>query len=91
VGIAFAWPLSRFGMDSTAVYQPLWVTHVTAACLFIAYVPLKRLIHTCATPMGRLMNSQKGLLAAKKRGVIGAMLMARQPIATGMNETSPKG
>jgi MFS family permease len=90
VGTAFAWPVSRLGIDGSGFYQPLWVTHVVAACVFIAYVPLRRLIHTCATPMGRLMNSQKGLLAAKKRGVIGAMLLARQPIATGMNETSPK-
>jgi len=40
---------------------------------------VKRLVHSCATPLGRLMNSQKGMLAAKKRGVLGAMLNGRRP------------
>ena len=48
-------------------YEPLWWLHVFGSCLFIAYVPVKRLIHSCATPMGRLMNSQKALLEAKRR------------------------
>ncbi len=55
-------------------FDPLWLVHVVGSCLFIAYVPVKRLVHSCATPLGRLMNSQKGMLAAKKRGVLGAML-----------------
>jgi nitrate reductase gamma subunit len=90
VGVAFAWPVAWLGLTEMGLYKPLWVTHVIGACVFIAYVPLKRLIHTCATPIGRLMNSQKGLLAAKKRGVIGAMLLGKRPMVTGMNETSPK-
>ena len=79
VGLAFAWPIARLGLAGSASYQALWLVHVVAACAFIAYVPVKRLVHTCATPLGRLMNSQKDLLAAKKRGVLGAMLMGRQP------------
>ena len=90
VGVAFAWPLAWSGVAEAGLYKPLWVTHAIGACAFIAYVPLKRLIHTCATPMGRLMLSQKGLLAAKKRGVLGAMLLGRQHTAAGMNEMSPK-
>ena len=74
VGLAFAHGLQASGLAREAYYEPLWVVHVIGACAFIAYVPVKRLVHTCATPMGRLMNSQKGLLAARKNGVLGAML-----------------
>lgn len=65
----------------SATYELLWLVHVLGSCLFIAYVPVKRLIHSCATPMGRLMNSQKGLLAAKKFGVMKGLLAGknRQP------------
>jgi MFS family permease len=52
--------------DGTALYDTIWLVHVLGSCAFIAYVPLYRLVHSCATPIGRLMNSQKGLLAAKK-------------------------
>lgn len=56
------------------LYEPLWYLHVLGSCLFIAYVPVKRLVHSCATPMGRLMNAQKGMLEAKRRGVLGGLL-----------------
>jgi len=66
--------LLPFGQPAVAAWvEPLWLVHVVGSCLFIAYVPVKRLVHSCATPLGRLMNSQKGMLAAKKRGVLGAM------------------
>jgi len=87
VGNAFAWPLSAMGVGA-AGYQAAWLVHVGGSLAFIAYVPLKRLIHTCATPLGRLMYSQQGLLAAKKRGVIGAMLLRGQGMAT-PNPTIP--
>ena len=74
VGVAFARGLLGAGMAREAAYQPLWLVHVIGACAFIAYVPVKRLVHTCATPMGRLMNSQKGLLLARKQRILGAML-----------------
>lgn len=61
-----------------AAYETLWLAHVLGSCLFIAYVPIKRLVHSCATPMGRLMHSQKGLLAAKREGVLRGLLMNRQ-------------
>jgi nitrate reductase gamma subunit len=54
--------------------DPLWYAHVIGSCLFIAYIPVKRLVHSCATPMGRLMNSQKGLLEAKRKGVVSGLL-----------------
>jgi nitrate reductase gamma subunit len=58
-------------------YEPLWLIHVLGACVFIAYVPVKRLVHSCATPVGRLMNSQKQLLAAKKQAMLSGLLMRR--------------
>jgi nitrate reductase gamma subunit len=61
----------------SSFYDPLWYGHVIGSCLFIAYVPVKRLIHSCATPMGRLMFSQKGLLEAKRKGVIGGLMGGR--------------
>ena len=67
-----------FGQSALAAWsEPLWLLHVVASCAFIGYVPVRRLVHSCATPLGRLMNSQQGMLAAKKRGVLGAMLNRR--------------
>jgi hypothetical protein len=56
---------------SPAWYDTVWVVHALAACALIAYIPLYRMIHVCATPIGRLVNSQSGLLAAKKLRSIG--------------------
>lgn len=89
VGVAFAAPLAALGLAAPALYKTMWVIHAIGACAFIAYVPVKRLVHTCATPMGRLMLSQHGLLAAKKRGVLGAMLMRGQGFATPPNQPFP--
>ena len=89
-GVVFAWPIAALGLAGTGLYKPLWVIHVIGACVFIAYVPLKRMVHTCATPIGRLMISQKGLLAAKKNGVISAMLLRKSGMITAMNETSQR-
>lgn len=66
VGLAFA-PVAPAGPIGADV---VWTVHALAACGFIAYVPIKRMIHSCATPVGRLVNSQKNLLAAKKARVI---------------------
>ncbi|MEK9722065.1 MAG: hypothetical protein VW405_01095, partial [Rhodospirillaceae bacterium] len=60
-------------------YDPLWYLHVFGSCAFIAYVPAKRLIHSCATPMGRLMNSQTGMLAAKRAASLGGLLPGGRP------------
>ncbi len=78
VGVIFGHALRRVSFVQPSWYEPLWLGHVIAACGFIAYIPVKRLIHTCATPMGRLMNSQKALLAARKKGVLGGMLLNRR-------------
>lgn len=66
VGMVFV-PVSP---SSPEAYDTIWLVHMFAACAFIAYVPAKRMIHSCATPIGRLVNSQQALLAAKKRRVI---------------------
>jgi len=56
-----------------AVHEALWVIHMFAACAFIAYVPIKRMVHSCATPIGRLANSQQGLMAARRARVVNGL------------------
>ena len=51
-------------------YSALWYIHVFGSCAFIAYVPARRLVHSCATPIGRLMNSQTKLIAKKREAYI---------------------
>lgn len=80
IGRGMAWLVERGGLARGGIYSPLWLAHAIAACLFIAYVPAMRLIHSCATPFGRLAYSQKTMLAAKKRGILAGML--RAPAAT---------
>ncbi len=77
VGLATAAMLGAAGLVRAALYEPLWIAHAVGACAFIAYVPVKRLVHTCATPVGRLMNSQKELLARRKRGVLAGLQRER--------------
>lgn len=57
----------------------VWTVHALAACAFIAYVPLKRMVHSCATPIGRLVGSQKNLMAAKKARVIRGLWRGARP------------
>jgi hypothetical protein len=77
VGYTMAALLPGASALAVSAYEPLWLIHVLGACLFIAYVPVKRLVHSCATPVGRLMNSQKQLLAAKKQAILGGLMMRR--------------
>ncbi len=77
VGYALAGALDLGAGVYSVLYEPLWWGHVFGSCLFIAYVPVKRLIHSCATPMGRLMSSQKGLLEAKRRASISGLFQGR--------------
>jgi nitrate reductase gamma subunit len=87
VGLWFAAGMSGVGLTFAGLHQPLWLVHVVASCALIAYLPATRLIHTCATPLGRLMNSQKGLLQAKKQGVLAGLW--RHPPADGPQRSSP--
>ncbi len=77
VGYAASSIISNPNTLYAAFYDPLWLFHVIGSCLFIAYVPAKRLVHSCATPVGRLMHSQKGLLAAKKMNVLQGLMGTR--------------
>ena len=77
-GSVFAHLVPGAAGPGSALYEALWLVHVLGSCAFIAYVPAHRLVHSCATPMGRLMHSQRELLAAKKNAVL-AGLMARRP------------
>ncbi|MDP6119906.1 MAG: hypothetical protein QF639_03565 [Rhodospirillales bacterium] len=77
VGAAIASLLRTTGWPGAGFYDALWLFHIAVSCLFIAYVPVKRLVHSCATPMGRLMYSQKRLLEAKRRGVVRGLLGER--------------
>jgi hypothetical protein len=72
-GLAIAHLFARLGITGSSSYEAWWYIHVIAVCIFIAYVPAMRLIHSCATPLGRLANSQKEMLAAKKMGVLRGM------------------
>ena len=58
---------------------PVRAVAPSLTCVFIAYVPVMRLVHSCATPLGRMAHSQTAMLAAKKKGVLGAMLLKPQP------------
>ncbi len=66
VGRAFA-TVTPSGLQA---HNVVWIIHALAACGFIAYIPLKRMIHSCATPIGRMLTSQKGLMVEKKARVI---------------------
>jgi len=90
VGAGFAFLLSPLVAAAGGAYQPLWIVHVVAACALIGYLPVTRLVHTCATPIGRLMNSQAGLMAAKKIGVISALMSGRRPTLRLPTTSSPR-
>ena len=77
-GYALAAALGLGAGAYDALYEPLWWAHVFGSCLFIAYVPVKRLVHSCAVPMGRLMNSQKAMLEAKRRASISGLFPDRK-------------
>lgn len=78
-GQLFASTMAAIGFTAPEAYKPLWLVHVIASCALIAYLPATRLIHTCAVPLGRLMTSQKTLLAAKKLGVLKGLMGTALP------------
>lgn len=82
VGVGVGHVMAALGLTGAGAFQPLWLVHAVASCALIAFLPATRLVHTCATPIGRLMNSQTGLLAAKRKGVLGAMLLGRERAAS---------
>ena len=66
-----------------SAYTPLWYFHVFGSLGFIVYIPAHRLAHSCATPVGRLMHSQKRILAKKREHALrGLMRTERGPMAS---------
>lgn len=64
-----------------SAYTPFWYFHVFASLGFIVYVPAHRLAHSCATPIGRMMNSQRKILARKREHSLrGLMSGTRGPM-----------
>jgi nitrate reductase gamma subunit len=80
IGLLFAYVIGDPTSGSKAANDAIWTFHALAACAFIGYVPLKRLIHSCATPLGRLMNSQSAMLAAKKDHALRGLLTKRTDV-----------
>lgn len=77
VGVPTAKLLKSWGLIAPDMFQPLWLIHVIASCALIGLLPFTRLVHTCATPFGRLLNSQRGLLVSKKLGSLSGLLLPR--------------
>ena len=73
-GYAFVYILSGGADFLGALHTPMWYMHVFGSLAFIAYVPVYRLVHSCATPIGRLMNSQKKMLAHKRTNSLQGLL-----------------
>ncbi|MBI1384393.1 MAG: hypothetical protein GC150_05740 [Rhizobiales bacterium] len=94
VGEAFAVGLAAIGLGSLSAgaHSALWYFHVLLSCAFIAYVPVWRLIHSCATPLGRMVNSQKTMLAMKKQTALRGLMQgqARGAIMTPSTTDFPK-
>ena len=77
VGSVFALATPAGAGPGSVAYEVLWLVHVLGSCGFIAWVPVKRLVHSCATPMGRLMHSQRELLAEKRRAALTGLMSRR--------------
>lgn len=86
LGNSFAALLRDRGLQYGSLHQGAWFVHVILACCFIAYFPVQRLIHSCATPFGKLMQSQKALLEAKLKGVAGGLLQGEEMIPDERNQ-----
>ncbi len=77
IGYLFASVIPNNASFFKEVYSPLWYLHVFGSLAFIAYVPIHRLIHSCATPIGRLMNSQSEMLEQKRLSSLSGLLNTR--------------
>jgi nitrate reductase gamma subunit len=74
VGNFIATFLRAKDLSMSSTHKGLWLFHVILSCIFIAYFPVKRLIHSCATPIGKLMQSQKLMLDRKVTGVASGLI-----------------
>lgn len=78
LGNLFASLIRGRDLSYDSLHHGLWLFHVILACSFIAYFPVRRLIHSCATPIGKLMQSQKVLLEKKVTGVVSGLLQNKE-------------
>ncbi len=77
VGYALTSLLSGNAGLLAGAYVPAWYFHVFGSLAFIVYVPTFRLIHSCATPIGRIITSQKKMLSIKRMTSIGGLMSRR--------------
>ena len=76
IGLVLAMPLRGLSLPWASLYEGLWIFHAVIASVFIVYIPLSRMVHIFAVPLGRLLESQQEVLAAKIQS-IGRGLMGR--------------
>lgn len=76
LGLALATLLRGLNWPWARLHEGLWIFHAIIASVSIAYIPLSRMVHIFAVPVGRLLDSQQELLDAKVRSV-GRGLMGR--------------
>lgn len=76
LGLALANALRGLNWQWAPVYEGTWIFHAVIASVAIAYIPLSRMVHIFAVPLGRLLESQQEMLAAKIQS-IGRGLMGK--------------
>jgi len=76
IGLALATPLRSLNWPFASLYLGTWIFHAVISSVTIAYIPLSRMVHIFAVPLGRLFESQQEMLAAKINS-IGRGLMGR--------------
>ena len=76
IGLVLAMPLRGLSLPWASLYEGLWIFHAVIASVSIVYIPLSRMVHIFAVPLGRLLESQQEVLAAKIQS-IGRGLMGR--------------
>lgn len=76
IGLPLARLLQSMALPWDSLYQGVWIFHAVIASVSIAYIPLSRMVHIIAVPMGRLLESQQKMLTAKIESV-GRGLMGR--------------
>lgn len=69
IGLTMAVPLRGLSLPWAPFYEGLWIFHAVIASVSIAYIPLSRMVHIFAVPLGRLLESQQEILAAKIQSI----------------------
>ena len=75
LGFALASMMSDRAHLLVGIYTPMWYLHVFGSLAFIVYVPAFRLIHSIATPIGRMITSQKDILLNKRIHSLSGLMM----------------